>query len=148
MKMRSSANVLPALLCGLALLPTIPAAQAEEALGRLFFTPERRQALDRQREMNSAEPPNEAPTLTIDGVVTRSSGKRTAWINGIAQNEREMSGGVTVTPVRKHPGRVIVETSEQVVGNARVGETISRTTGETSDLLNGGRISVTRQAKR
>ena len=133
------------LLCCVALLASLPLAQAEETLGRLFFTPERRQALDRQREMNIGEQANEDSTLTINGIVTRSSGKRTAWINGIAQNEREISGGITVTPKRNNPGQVIVETAERPASNARIGETISRTTGETSDLLNGGQIIVKRQ---
>ena len=141
MKIRTLHHVL---LGGLALIPTLPVAQAEEALGRLFFTPERRQALDRQREMNLGEPANEEPTLTINGIVTRSSGKRTAWINGVAQNEGELAGGITVTPERNHPGKVIVETAEYPGTHARVGETISRTTGETSDLLKGGRIAVKR----
>lgn len=58
-----------------------PAAVAEETLGRLFFSPERRQQLDRQRELNVLDQQQVLvdPTLTIDGVVTRSSGRRTAW---------------------------------------------------------------------
>ena len=144
MKMRAPPYARPTLLCCLALISSLPAAQAEEALGRLFFTPERRQALDRQREMNIVEPPNEDPALTLNGIVSRSSGKRTAWINGIAHNEREMSGGITVTPERNNPGQVIVETAERSGSRARIGETVSRNTGETSGLLNGGRIIVKR----
>jgi hypothetical protein len=145
MKIRPLPHLRPALFCALALISILPAAQGEEALGRLFFTPERRQALDQQREMNISEPANEDPALTLNGIVTRSSGKRTAWINGTAQNEREIFGGITVTPERNNPGKVIVETAEHPASNARIGETVSRTTGETSDLLNGGRISIKRQ---
>lgn len=145
MKIRPLPHLRPALFCGLTLMSILSAAQAEEALGRLFFTPERRQALDQQREMNISEPTNEDPALTLNGIVTRSSGKRTAWINGVAQNEREIFGGITVTPERNNPGKVIVETAEYPASNARIGETVSRTTGETSDLLNGGRISIKRQ---
>jgi hypothetical protein len=94
--------------------------------------------------MNIVEPPNEDPTLTLNGIVSRSSGKRTTWINGIAQNEREMSGGITVTPERNNPGQVIVETAERSGIHARIGEIVSRNTGETSGLLNGGRIIVKR----
>lgn len=110
----------------------------------LFFTPERRQTLDRQRQLNIQEKQEipEDPTLTIDGIVTRSSGKRTAWVNGVAQNENETPSGVSVTPRRKDPGKVVVQASELPAGNARVGGTVNRNTGEATDLLNGGRIST------
>ena len=115
---------------------------AEEALGRLFFTPERRQALDQQRQYHIQEKHvvPEDPTLTIKGVVTRSSGKRTVWINGVAQSEREMAGGVAVVPVRKSPGSVVVEIGELQEARASVGDTVNRNTGEVSSVLNGGRI--------
>lgn len=133
----------------LVLLPTIalaPAAGAEEALGRLFFTPERRQILDRQRQLNiqDAKQVNEDPTLTINGVVTRSSGKRTSWINGAAQNENEVPGGLAVTPSARDPGKVVVQAGESPAAAARVGETVNRNTGEARDLLNDGRIVVKR----
>lgn len=121
-----------------------PVARAEEALGRLFFTPESRQKLDRQREHNITEHVGEDPVLTINGVVTRSSGKRTAWVNGAAQHERDMRGGTTVTPNRNDPAQVFVETADAPGASARVGETVTRSTGETSDLLDGGRIVVKR----
>ncbi len=131
------------LCCGvLSLAGGWPAANAEEGLGRLFFSAERRQHLDHQRQMNLQTqveiPPD--PTLTINGVVTRSSGKRTVWINGVAQSEREMAGGVAVVPVRKSPGSVVVEIGELQEARASVGDTVNRNTGEVSSVLNGGRI--------
>ena len=123
-----------------------PSAHAEDGLGRLFFTPERRQILDRQRQMNIQTRPEtpEDPTLTINGVVARSSGKRTVWINGVAQNENDLPGDVSVIPNRKEPARVIVNTGQASTANARIGETINRTTGEASDLLGDGTITRTR----
>lgn len=123
-----------------------PQTFAEEELGRLFFTPERRQILDRQRQLNIQEKQEipEDPTLTINGIVTRSSGKRTVWINGITQNEKDTLSGVTVTTNRKEPGRIVVRASESPAGNAKVGETVNRNTGEAVDLLNGGRINIRR----
>jgi hypothetical protein len=137
----------------IALLITLtltPNASAEEALGRLFFTPERRQALDRQRQLNIQDTieVNQDPRLTINGIVTRSSGKRTSWINGTAQNEHVMAGGVTVTPRARDPGQVVVEASDSPATNARVGETINRSTGEAKNLLNDGQIVVTPAAAR
>ena len=63
----------------LAIVCAMPCATTAEELGRLFFTPERRQQLDHQRQFNIEERSKvpEDPTLTINGVVTRSSGKRT-----------------------------------------------------------------------
>lgn len=140
-------KLLIALLLATTLSPTV---SAEEALGRLFFTPERRQALDRQRLMNiqDTQQLNEAPTLTINGVVTRSSGKRTSWINGSAQNENEISGGTQIIPSRKNPGKVEVQTGDLPAADARVGETVNRNTGEARDLLNDGRIVIKRPATR
>lgn len=125
-----------------------PNAYADDTLGRLFFTPEHRRALDRQRELNIGEAPAEDPTLTINGIVTRSSGRRTAWINGIARSEREMSGATSATPVRNNPARIIVESGELSGARLRVGETVRRDNGEISDLLQGGQIVVQHPAAR
>ena len=136
---------LAALLGVLATLAGLcPPAQADEELGRLFFTPERRQSLDRQRQLNIHEKQEipEDPTLTINGVVTRSGGKRTVWINGVAQNENEKSSGVAVTSNRKEPGKVVIQSGEAPPAKAKVGDTINRNTGEAIDLLGGGRIGV------
>ena len=119
-------------------------AFAEEALGRLFFTPERRQTLDRQRQFNIQEKQEipEDPTFTIDGVVMRSSGKKTVWVNGSVQEEREVKQGVTVTPNRNDPGKVIIQSEDGPTSAASVGDTLNRTTGEATELLQGGRISI------
>ena len=125
--------------------PCAPAF-AEEALGRLFFTPERRQTLDRQRQFNIQEKQEipEEPTFTIDGVVTRSSGKQTVWVNGTALGESDASSDVSVAPVRKNPGLVVIQAGDSSPASAKVGETMHRDTGETTDLLNGGHIVIRR----
>ena len=136
------------LFCVFALIATFcPIARAEEELGRLFFTPERRQNLDRQRQLNIQEKQEipEDPTLTINGVVTRSSGKRTVWINGTAQNDRETPSGVSVTPNKKDVGKVVVQAIDAPAGNAKVGDTVNRNTGESTDLLDGGSITLKRK---
>ena len=138
---------LAGLLCALALIgASSPPACAEDELGRLFFTPERRQILDRQRELNIQETQAipEEPTFTINGIVTRSSGKQTTWINGVAQSERDMPSGVSVTSNRKNPGKVLVQSNEQPAANANVGDTVNRNTGEATDLLGGGQINIRR----
>ena len=125
-------------------LLAVQAVTAEEALGRLFFTPEHRQQLDQQRERNTLDKPQimTVPTLTVDGIVARSSGKRTAWINGNPQHENETGNGLTVTQRRGDPGRVMVQSGASPNVTARVGNTLNRNTGEANDLLNGGRVLV------
>lgn len=58
-----------------------------EELGKLFFSPEERLELDRYGVKRPAEP-SAAPTgprsLRLDGVVHRSDGRTTVWINGRA----------------------------------------------------------------
>ena len=122
----------------------MPSATSAEELGRLFFTPERRQQLDHQRQFNleeQREAPDD-PTLTINGVVTRSSGKRTVWVNGIMQNETDFSNKAWVAPLRKDPGRVIIQPDSSPDTKARVGDTVNRDTGKSTDLLNGGLIKI------
>ena len=117
-------------------------AYAEDELGRLFFSPERRQHLDRQRQSNipTQVEMGEDPTLTINGVVTRSSGKRTVWINSTAHNESDPKREITATPVRKEPGRVVIRTEHASNKDLRVGDSLNQSTGETRDLLEGGTI--------
>ena len=70
----------------------MPAAgMAAEPLGRLFFTPEQRAALDAgkliQAPRSSRVPAARGPReVTLNGVVTRSDGESTVWVNGRAQN--------------------------------------------------------------
>ena len=133
------------LFSALALMVASLPAPAQE-LGRLFFTPERREALDRQRQFKvpeSLEVPDD-PTLTINGVVTRSSGKRTVWINGVTQNEKDIGKGVAATPNRANPGKILVQPESGAAATAGIGDTLNRTTGEATELLQGGRIVIHR----
>ncbi|MBS1227880.1 MAG: hypothetical protein H6R17_1157 [Proteobacteria bacterium] len=129
-----------ALCAGMALIGALGAPACAQELGRLFFTPEQRQALDRRRQLNIQERQDvEDPTLTINGVVTRSSGKRTVWINGVAQSEVP-SGATVITADRRDPGQVLIESAGAPAVKARVGDTINRNSGEATGLLGGGSI--------
>ncbi|GHU03270.1 hypothetical protein FACS1894158_01300 [Betaproteobacteria bacterium] len=114
-----------------------------QELGPLFFTPEHRQELDRQRESGlsgqkeiSGDLTPANPTLSIDGVVTRSSGRRTVWVNGVAQE------GVTTITKRENPGAIIVQPEDGPAAHAKVGDTVDLNTGETTGLLGGGQIHI------
>ena len=124
--------------------PPVVAQEASGELGRLFFSPERRQHLDRQRQLNIQEKQDipEDPTLTINGVVTRSDGKRTVWVNGTVQNDNEAPSGVVVRPNRNDAGNVTVQNAGTAEAGAKVGGTVNRNTGESTDILNGGKIRI------
>ena len=125
-------------------------AVAEEELGRLFFTPERRELLDRQRALNTLESQviTEDPQIIVNGQVRRSSGKRTTWINGQAQNDIETRTGVIAHPAAQGHEQVIIESGEDPKTPVRVGQTLNRGTQETRDPLGDGAITVNRAADR
>ncbi|PHV29038.1 hypothetical protein CSQ93_07755 [Janthinobacterium sp. BJB426] len=84
--------ILGALLAGAALTAQ---AQAQQ-LGRLFLSPQQRAQLDAQRYgppppdpvmAAPPPPPPPAPPVELNGVVQRSSGRSTVWLNQEAQNE-------------------------------------------------------------
>ena len=65
-------------------IAAVPHAAADE-LGRLFFTPQQRQDLDHRRERNIQEKEVVVESsVTVNGKVTRSSGKTTTWVNGVS----------------------------------------------------------------
>jgi hypothetical protein len=68
--------------------------------------PERRLALERQRTHNVQQAQAlQGTTMSLDGVVYRSSGKSTVWINQHAQNENDAKRtGVTTTLSPRDPG--------------------------------------------
>ena len=55
-------------------------------LGRLFFTPQERAQLERQGALKSAQPAARIDTLTVNGMIQKSGGKRIYWINGEQQD--------------------------------------------------------------
>ncbi|HYT47414.1 MAG TPA: hypothetical protein VEL04_03260 [Burkholderiales bacterium] len=117
-----------------------------QQLGRLFFTPEQRAALDARRKARVPDKPAAAavasPTTRLDGYVKRSSGPSTVWVNGESLLETAPEApriGVT----RTNDGRVSVTVGES---GARVGlkpgEILDRGTGEVRDVIGDGEIRV------
>lgn len=125
-------------LCLLAAVFLAVPAQAQE-IGRLFFTPQQRAALDARRKARVPDRPAAAPVVTspttrVDGYVRRSGGPSTVWVNG-AQAEEAAPGA---------DARVAVPLGD---GGPRVrlkpGETLDRSTGEVRDILgNSGEVRV------
>jgi len=113
-----------------------PRSAAAEDLGRLFFTPQQRQDLDRRRAANvheAATVPQES-TLTLQGQVSRSGGKTTTWVNGMPWHDAYDSSD---------PARATIQTGEdEPKVELKVGQTFDRARGETRDGLGGGKIKV------
>lgn len=137
--MSAALRIVAGLVASLTLLAPVVAADAQE-LGRLFFTPERRAAMERQRSFNIQEAKTlEGTTMSLDGVVYRSSGKTTVWINQQAQSERDASRtGVAATVSPKTPGSALLAPGEDAPARLKVGETMNRATGERDTRLGGG----------
>jgi hypothetical protein len=127
-------------LAGLLGLAAGPAA-AQDRLGRLFLTPQQREDLDRRRQANIREAAVVADSLvTINGQVSRSSGKSTAWINGVPQES---------TRKPQDPARVTLPGAEGAPPvSVKIGQTLDKVRGEVKDGLGEGRVAVQRAGKR
>lgn len=111
-------------------------AAAAENLGRLFFTPQQRQDLDRRRQANiqeSAVTVNNS--LTVNGQVSRSHGKTTVWINGVPQESTRRPPDPARVSLPNGQG----DTSESSV-TVKIGQTLDKVRGQVKDPLEGGRI--------
>ncbi|MDI6746004.1 MAG: hypothetical protein QMD17_02555 [Rhodocyclaceae bacterium] len=125
------------------------AAEPTAGLGRLFMTPEWRANLERQRQFNIREARSlEGGAMRLDGMVLRSSGKATVWVNNRPQIENSSDSGVAVSPAQGKHGRATLITGEETPASLAVGETINRATRETAGGLTGGEIRVHRPAPR
>ena len=136
--MGNSFPTLLALCCGLAVM--VPPAGAQQPLGRLFFTPAQRASLDVARSQrartalaneNTEQEAAAGPqTITYGGLVRRSDGKTTVWINSQPVRDREPAGGGTVVNRVRPDGSV----SLQVPQSGRI---FVLKPGQSVELLSG-----------
>ncbi len=134
---------------GMALLMTTcllyPSCLVAEPLGRLFFTEEERVSLERMRwaspdemsfiqekqEVLSEEPvqPEKPAFVTLSGVMTRSNGRQTVWLNGVLYDRSQLPENVRV----REPftaGQIELRVEEKR-------KTYSLRPGQTLDIENG-----------
>lgn len=89
----------------LAIVALVAAPVAADELGRLFFTPEQRSLLDLARRTQTAAPSaGEDGAVTLSGIVVRSDGRQTVWINGRAQSAAVASLRAPAAAVIPLPG--------------------------------------------
>lgn len=121
--------------------------QAQE-LGRLFFTPEQRAALDARRKARvpdkpAAVPVTDSPVTRINGAVQRGGGKSTVWVNGEMIPENTQGDSARVLPNGPNPGRVSIPAGEGTRRyDLRVGESLDRGSGEVRDVVPEGEIKI------
>jgi hypothetical protein len=135
------------------LMLTLAMTTNAAAMGKVFFSPDKRLALEQRRLMDvipevtaattsaTAPPPEQIETITINGLVKRSSGKNTVWINGVPHTERERN------IARVNPRDLSSAVISNVNNNSsptiiRVGDGMNRSTKEPSTLLGPGTILV------
>lgn len=126
-----------ALACALILV--VEPAVAAEPLGRLFFTTAQRASLDvarsqRSRATLSAEKNEEAAAVpeivTYGGMVRRSDGKTTVWINNRAMHDNVRPDGATMVGRVKPDGGVTLQVPQ-------TGRSVDLKPGQSIELLSG-----------
>ena len=129
------------LLPALALMLLAPPAAAAAGIGRLFYTPEQRVTLDTARskrtrttlETEAAEaPPPPAPApevVTYGGIVQRSDGKSTIWLNNRPLSGKQPADAPSVRRVRPD-GTVTLHAPQS-------GRNVDLRVGQRAELLSG-----------
>jgi hypothetical protein len=116
-------------------------AVAQETLGRLFFTPAQRASLDVARSQRAratlstdkTEEQEEAPaaqTIMYGGMVRRSDGKSTVWINNRPLHDNEQTAGMAVVGRVRPDGGVSLQVPQS-------GRTVTLKPGQSIELLSG-----------
>jgi len=133
-------NISLTVCCALAAAAISVPAPAQERLGRLFFTPAQRASLDvarsqRARAALSTEKPEQeaAPvpqTITYSGVLRRSDGKTTVWINNQPVHDRESAGAAAIVGRVRPDGSVTLQVPQS-------GRSVSLKPGQSVELLSG-----------
>jgi len=130
----------------------LPAPVQAQELGRLFFTPEQRAALDARRKARVPDKPAAAvvvsPTTRLDGFVRRSSGPSTVWVNGETLPE-SAAEAPRIQAGRAGSPRVSIGVGEGGRRAAlRPGEVLDRGNGEVRDVIGEGEIRIRRPAEK
>lgn len=126
--------------CALAAVATPVPAPAQERLGRLFFTPAQRASLDVARsqrartaldtEKTEQEATPVPQTITYGGVLRRSDGKTTVWINNQPVHDRESAGAATIVGRVRPDGSVTLQVPQS-------GRSVILKPGQSVELLSG-----------
>lgn len=122
----------------LGLMPTIAyAAEQSVALGRLFFSPEQRVQLDALRAKKvAASQTKEEPlpeVVQYSGIVRRTDGKTTVWVNSKVLSEQELREQQTLAGRVERDGRVTLRTQ----ASGTVSSAVRLKVGQHAELTSG-----------
>lgn len=108
-------------------------AQDDDTLGRLFMTPEKRLMLDRQRSLGiSTEEGMASDNMSLNGIVQRSSGRNSIWINQRMQYGEDKLG-VRLQP--NQPSIADIGTDKGTSVRLKVGDSVNHNTQERQSLV-------------
>lgn len=123
--------------------PVAQSTAPAPTLGRLFFTPAQRAALDEARRRPPAAARLEARPLppapgyvTLNGVVRRSDGTTTIWLNNRTLDGRRTAEGLEVSQSKRAPGPGNVTVRVPQAGRTvdmRVGQQLEVTSGKVQE---------------
>ncbi len=103
----------------LLMLSDNPAWAEAKPLGRLFFSPEQRAAMDQLQHMDGQSPSEQKKHFTLNGALHRKHGRSIYWGNGQRLPEDASL-----------PRKILV------------GDTLNGNTGQTESILQGGNITI------
>lgn len=121
-----------------------PAARSAAAIGRLFYTPAQRAALDVARrakpvpqaaQAEAAPPPPPPPqVVSYGGIVRRSDGKAMLWINNRLVEEKEALKGLNLKGRVRPDGAVTLQVPDRGGSlEVKVGQSVEVHTGTVAE---------------
>lgn len=147
-------TLLPACLAAVFLAGSVMAADSNDDFGRFFTTPKQRERLDELRKSSSnivinvrdeelnidqdvKKVEQQHSEIRLKGIVTRSDGKNTAWINDSNTYEGDVAS--SITRVKEHEitssGIKLDLPGDKKSVNLKVGEAYDSAAGTTDDIL-------------
>lgn len=122
-----------------AILLGLAASASAEQIGRLFFSPDERAMLEQQRQKGGVAH-TAAKRITLTGLVKRSSGKTTIWINQIPQNENESPQGIAIAGKASAPQAVplLLPSGKRV--EIKAGQTYDTASGKVREGYEGAQL--------
>ena len=99
-------------------------------IGRLFYSTDERAMLDQMRNNKGGKSTSPTEQFTLNGIVRRSSGKSTTWINQLPQRENEAPQGIAVrqSASSRSAAQLMLPSGKQV--NLKAGQTFDATKGK------------------
>lgn len=123
-------------LAAILLLTPLLASGADAPLGRLFFTPEQRAQLDtlRTKKVVASQAKEEPPpeVVTYNGIIRRSDGKTTVWVNNQALSEADLREKPAIAGRVSRDGQIVIQ-----AGQTGAAAKTQLKVGQSAELLSG-----------